>query len=219
MGKHSLPTKHKKMAAVAAMTAGLTVTGAGVANAGPDGGWGPIIQCESGGNPTAQNDSSTASGLFQFINGTWRAYGGTEFAPTAKQATVAEQYIVAERAYAAEGTNPWNASKDCWEGKSVPDTTKQKTPTAAITVRPKTTPAPKAVEQYQALPVVVPKEARYTPGGEGEYTVKPGDTLSQLAVDNDTTVQELVELNTDIVEHQDWIFVGEKLTLSGTDQP
>ena len=30
-----------------------------------------IIQDESGGNPTAQNSSSTASGLFQDTNSTW----------------------------------------------------------------------------------------------------------------------------------------------------
>jgi hypothetical protein len=33
-----------------------------------------IISHESGWNPTAQNPSSTASGLFQEIDGTWRAY-------------------------------------------------------------------------------------------------------------------------------------------------
>jgi hypothetical protein len=74
-----------------------------------------IIACESGGNPTIQNSHSTASGLFQFINGTWKAYGGTT--ARAKDASVAEQWRVFERAYAAQGTVPWNASKSCWSRK------------------------------------------------------------------------------------------------------
>jgi resuscitation-promoting factor RpfA len=33
-----------------------------------------VIAHESGGNPRAENPTSTASGLFQFIDGTWRHY-------------------------------------------------------------------------------------------------------------------------------------------------
>lgn len=35
-----------------------------------------IAKYESGGNPRAQNPSSSASGLYQFIDGTWNHYGG-----------------------------------------------------------------------------------------------------------------------------------------------
>lgn len=49
---------------------------------------------ESGGNPTAKNPKSTASGLFQFLTSTWAGYGGTAFAPTAAQATPTQQVQV-----------------------------------------------------------------------------------------------------------------------------
>lgn len=46
------------------------------------------------------------------------------------------------------------------------------------------------------------------------YTVKKGDTLSQIALDNNTTVAKLVELN-DITD-PDYIVVGQVIKLSGT---
>ena len=35
-----------------------------------------VLRCESGGNPTAQNRRSTASGLWQILDGTWAGFGG-----------------------------------------------------------------------------------------------------------------------------------------------
>jgi hypothetical protein len=78
--------------------------------------WNPIIQCESGGNPHAQNSGSTASGLFQFLDSTWRGLGGST--AHAKDASVAEQYAIANKAYAQSGTSPWAASRHCWGGKA-----------------------------------------------------------------------------------------------------
>lgn len=197
------------LAAVAAAVALPAVLAPGVAHAnGPD--WGPIIACESGGNPTVQNAVSTASGLFQFINGTWAAYGGREFAPTAKQATVEQQYIVANRAFAAEGYRPWNASKSCWGGKIG----------AGVSVRIKEAqvePAPKAkarpAKPVKAAAPVAKPVGEPTLVGDGVYTVKPGDTLTNIALDNGTTWQAVFELNRDVVEHEDWIWPGEKLDL------
>lgn len=71
-----------------------------------------IEKCESGGNPHAQNPHSSASGLFQEIDSTWHAYGGTT--TRAADASVAEQIAVTEHLYAADGLSPWNASRGCW---------------------------------------------------------------------------------------------------------
>lgn len=57
-----------------------------------------IRQRESGGNYTAKNGNSTASGAYQFINSTWRGLGGDQYAPTAREATPEQQDAIA-RAY------------------------------------------------------------------------------------------------------------------------
>jgi hypothetical protein len=45
-----------------------------------------ILRCESGGNPTAENPSSSASGLWQIIDGTWNGYAGYRHAADAPAA-------------------------------------------------------------------------------------------------------------------------------------
>ena len=68
--------------------------------------WDRLAQCESGGRWNANTGNGYYGGL-QFSAGTWRAYGGTEFAEKAHQATRAEQIAVAERLLAARGWTPW----------------------------------------------------------------------------------------------------------------
>jgi hypothetical protein len=55
---------------------------------GPSGIASCIAKYESGGNPRAENPRSTASGLYQFIDGTWNKFGGYS---RAKDAPVAIQ--------------------------------------------------------------------------------------------------------------------------------
>jgi hypothetical protein len=52
-----------------------------------------IIQHESGWNPNAQNPTSTAYGLFQFLNGTWASTGIAKTADPAQQSLAGMRYI------------------------------------------------------------------------------------------------------------------------------
>lgn len=108
-GKHRAHTRPLRGAATATTTltvaAGVVLASTNVAHADPD--WTPIISCESGGNPSAQNPSSTASGLFQFLDTSWIAYGGGKYASRAKYATPEQQYEIANRAYTQSGLTPW----------------------------------------------------------------------------------------------------------------
>lgn len=83
-----------------------------------------IRSCESGPNGyathgyafdadyTATNPNSTASGAFQFLNGTWRSTTGLP--GRAKDYPPSVQDAAALRLYAEQGTRPWNASRACW---------------------------------------------------------------------------------------------------------
>jgi hypothetical protein len=74
------------------------------------GGWAipaSVVQCESGGRNLPPN-SAGASGYYQIIPGTWQAYGGGRYAPSAYQATAQEQAVVASRIWAGgAGASQW----------------------------------------------------------------------------------------------------------------
>ena len=70
-----------------------------------------IARCESGGRYDAENATSTASGRYQALKGTWDGYGGYA---EAKDAPPEVQEAWAREAYAKAGTRPWNASRHCW---------------------------------------------------------------------------------------------------------
>ena len=82
-----------------------------------------VRSCESGANGSAtkgrahdfnykaENPSSTASGAWQFIDGTWGGFMGYSHAasaPRSVQDLKARQYID------ANGLTPWTASRPCW---------------------------------------------------------------------------------------------------------
>lgn len=214
-GRHRKPSNVKRNAAAVAVAGALSASpvALGSASAAETTGanWGPIIKCESGGDPQAQNPNSSASGLFQFIDGTWRAYGGST--ARAKDASVSEQYEVANRAYADVGYTPWDSSKDCWRDDIATGSTYElKIPQAQ-----KPSPTPRRVVEAPAATTVIPKvvhpQGEYTPNTVGNHSVKPGDTLTYLARDYGTTVEKIVADNPHTIEHKDWIYVGENLTV------
>jgi ABC-type phosphate transport system substrate-binding protein len=114
-------TMMRRALAVAALSiacTGTTVALAESANAAtPHGGalLDRISRCESGNrNVPNSSGASSAQGYFQIVKGTWRAYHGTQFAPTAMGASYAEQRIVAERIMRGQGPGAWRSSARCW---------------------------------------------------------------------------------------------------------
>jgi hypothetical protein len=70
-----------------------------------------VIRAESGGNPVAQNPTSTASGLFGFLSTTWTAITGLP--GPARDYSVATQEAAFQKEYAESGTSPWAPYDGC----------------------------------------------------------------------------------------------------------
>lgn len=158
---HRRRTNASKASLVAAAVAALSITLGGTANADP---LDAIAHCESGGNPRATNGSHF--GLFQFDMSTWRSVGGRG---NPMNASPAEQHARARALLAQRGTQPWNASKHCWAGK----TKVAKIPRAKLNQEPKIR----------------------TVSDTGGYTIRTGDTLGKIAARHGTTVDALMAKN------------------------
>jgi LysM repeat protein len=177
--------------------------------------WGPIMKCESGGNPRAQNSGSTASGLYQFLDSSWKAYGGGKYSARAKDASVAEQTEVANAAFRRSGLTPWKASQHCWGGK---------VRTGGPATRPASKPKP-AAPAIPALPAL-PNPARIlevsapAPGAPNQpavggdiYQVKPGDSLARIAASRGLSWQSVWEANKGSVARPNLLHPGETLQM------
>ena len=64
--------------------------------------WDRVAQCESGGNWSINTGNGYYGGL-QFSYGTWLAYGGGAYAPTANLATREQQIAIATKVRDARG--------------------------------------------------------------------------------------------------------------------
>lgn len=235
MGAHSKPSTIRRVTALAAtlaMPAVGAVALAGTAHAGPPGGWGPIIDCESGGNPTIENPSpnSSASGLFQFTDDTWASVGGSG---RAKDASVEEQYMRAEMLYDSRDTQPWNASRHCWQGRTgdadiqpAPAPEPEPAPSGPVVDSGRANDGtgeytcttgklsfdecdPHNIGEVVAYPLYDGHTSAQRSSSAGAYTVGVGDTLSQIAHAHGTTVARLVEIND--IANPDVIFAGNSL--------
>ncbi|RAJ73575.1 transglycosylase-like protein with SLT domain [Streptomyces sp. PsTaAH-137] len=86
----------------------MVIAGTGSASAATAsaGSWDAVAQCESGGNWSANTGNGFSGGL-QFTPSTWAAYGGTQYAANAHQASKAEQITVAQKVLADQGAGAW----------------------------------------------------------------------------------------------------------------
>ncbi len=133
------------LAGTAFSAAGLAMAPA--ANAAPDSDWDRLAQCESGGN-WAINTGNGYHGGLQFSPSTWAAYGGTQFAPTANQATREQQIAIAEKTLAGQGWGAWPACSSRLGLNSAP------TPRDLnnLTPKPAAAPAPAAAPIAYEVP-------------------------------------------------------------------
>ena len=110
MGRHSAKNKSiaSKFAASTVAVGAAAAIMAPNAAAAPDSDWDRLAQCESGGNWAINTGNGYYGGL-QFSASSWRAAGGTKYAPLPHQATPAEQVATAEKLRANGGWGHWPA--------------------------------------------------------------------------------------------------------------
>ncbi|CAM5315588.1 transglycosylase family protein [Streptomyces avidinii] len=214
-----------------AVTAGgagiaLPLMGAGVAHAASVDTWNKVAACESTNNWRINTGNGYYGGL-QFSQSTWRAFGGTAYAPRADLATKDQQIAVAEKVLGGQGPGAWpQCGKQAGLTRSGP--APAVTPQAPAPSRPTAQARPEAQAQPQTQrQVQVPAQGTGPrPTGTSvlpnPYVVAPGDSLSAIATDQrvEGGWQALYETNRSTVgDNPNLIFPGQRLTLRVTTAP
>jgi resuscitation-promoting factor RpfA len=212
MGRHSAPSQTKRRlaqigsAALASATLPLVSTGSAEA-ASTTQILEAIAHCESGNrNVPNSTGASTASGYLQIVNGTWRAYGGTQYASRALGASRAEQFAVGHKILQGQGLGAWSESRRCWQSKIGKVSAPAPEPAKKTPIKQKTT-APKLLTTQPEPKISTAKRAARS------YVIKRGDTLAKIAAKNGTTWRKLADLNRDTVKNPNRIYTGNHLRL------
>lgn len=201
-------TRTTAVLAGAALLAPLGLLAAtGNAAAADSGVWDRIAQCESGGNWHINTGNGYYGGL-QFAASTWRAYGGTAYAPTADQASKDQQIAVATKVQRAQGWGAWpTCSARAGASGSAP----------AASAAGSGAPAAKAAP---SAPARTSERSERSSGhtnrdsSRGDYTVREGDTLSGIAARHGTTWRQLHEANESVIGADPNLIVpGQRLEL------
>ncbi|MFR9801515.1 transglycosylase family protein [Pseudonocardia sp. RS010] len=192
-GKHRKPSTAGRTIARTALAGAVAgaplVVLAPAANAANDNTWDRVAQCESGGNWSINTGNGYSGGL-QFAAQTWRGFGGTQYAPSAHQATRAQQIAVAEKVLAKQG---WGAWPVC--SRKAGATGESATPRSAPT----------------QPPVQVRLSGPAAPSN-GTYTVRPGDTLGKIAQAHGmANWKDLLAKNPSLVSNPNLILPGSVL--------
>ncbi|NEB80635.1 LysM peptidoglycan-binding domain-containing protein [Streptomyces sp. SID14478] len=225
-GKHRRPSKAVRvatLAGVAGAAVAVPLMGATSASAASTSEWDQVAQCESGGNWSINTGNGYTGGL-QFSSSTWAAYGGTAYASSADQASKAQQISVAEKVLAAQGKGAWPSCGVGLSGASTgnsapaPEAPQQSQPQQKTEQRADSSTTTRS-EQRQQPQQESKKDTVTTPTGkkvekgDGEYKVKTGDTLGEIASAHGTSWQKVFKLNKDIVSDADLIYPGQQLHL------
>lgn len=219
-GKHRRPSKATRAAALAGVT-GVAIAAplmaAGNASAATASEWDTVAQCESGGDWSINTGNGYYGGL-QFSASTWAAYGGTQYAAQANQASKSQQISVAEKVLASQGKGAWpvcgtGLSGAAYNGGS--SSSSSGSSNSGTSTRSDEQSASRSSERPAAKKTVTTPTGKKVKKGDGEYKVVKGDTLSSIAEKHKVKGgwQKLFKLNKDIITDADFIYPGQQLHL------
>ncbi|RKN10544.1 transglycosylase family protein [Streptomyces radicis] len=220
--------RHRKYRPSAVSRASLTVTASGAGLAIPLIGasassaasvdtWDEVAECES----SNRWDINTGNGFFgglQFLQSTWEAFGGTEYAPRADLATKEQQIAIAERVLAEQGPGAWptcSAEAGLTRDGVTPDIGQEREaePESEPRAEPEARQEAPTETQQASGPGAEPRER-----SADLYEVISGDTLSGIARSQEVRGgwQSLYELNRETVGgNPHLIFPGQRLAVDG----
>ncbi|CAM5653931.1 transglycosylase family protein [Streptomyces chartreusis] len=221
-GKHRRPSKAARAIAVVGVTGAAAVAAplmaAGSASAATASEWDAVAQCEAGGNWSINTGNGYYGGL-QFSASTWAAYGGTQYAATADQATKAQQIAIGEKVLAGQGKGAWpncgtGLSSAAYNGSSAGSSQSTESTTRSSEQQSASRSADRPAAKKSTKTVTTPT-GKKVKKGDGEYKVAKGDTLSSIAAEHDVKGgwEKLFKLNKDIVEDANLIYPGQQLHL------
>lgn len=173
--------------------------------------WDKLANCESSGNWHINTGNGYYGGL-QFSASTWRGFGGTKYAARADLATKSQQIEIAEKVLDVQGWQAWPAcSRKLGLGADDKGGSPGTTPESQSSDRNR---AKKQASRDTGRSTETKSERVAAPGAT--YTVKAGDTLSEIADEQNVKGgwSALARLNRSVVgDNPDLIFPGEKLKL------
>lgn len=192
--------------------------GAGVADAASVDTWNKVAACESTNNWRINTGNGYYGGL-QFSQSTWRAFGGTTYAPRADLATKEQQIAVAEKVLKGQGPQAW---PHCGKGAGLTRGGPSPALAAQVPAQPQAGSQPRTRE-VKATPVqgTAPRPTG-TSVLPNPYVVAPGDSLSAIATEQrvEGGWQALYETNRAVVgDNPNLIFPGQRLTMRVTTAP
>jgi len=205
---------------LAGVIVGAPLLLAAPAQAASDTTWDALAECESGGD-WGTNTGNGYHGGVQFSPSTWRAYGGTEYAPRADLASRDEQIAVAERTLAGQGWGAWptcsrktgaSGSGDSGASAARSDSAAQEPSESTPDTEAPDTEAPDT--EAAAADPAASGPTRFEKEG-ADYVVVPGDTLAKIAQSQNVPGgwKEIFDRNTDMIASPDLIFPGQQLDL------
>lgn len=214
-------TRTTAVLAGAALLAPLGLLAAtGDAAAADSGVWDRIARCESGGNWHINTGNGYYGGL-QFSAGTWRAYGGTAYAPTADKASRSAQIAVATKVQSAQGWGAWpTCSARAGAYGNAPGSSGSGQAAGSASTGSASKPAHEPARKSVPAKRDAAKTPARTPGhvgrgsSRGDYTVREGDTLSAIAARHGTTWRKIYAANESVIGGDpDLIVPGQRLDI------
>ena len=186
------------IAATAAVAAAPVVAVAAPASAASGSTWDRLAQCESTGDWSINTGNGYYGGL-QFSSGTWKAFGGGEYASRADLASREQQIATAEKVLATQGWGAWPA---CSRKLGLSNADKAGSAAAA----------PDVTRTAQASRSAARTAAPAAPSGS--YMVAAGDTLASIAAARGTTWQAIWSANKGVIgSNPNRIFSGQVLSV------